>query len=524
MDRNIFTDQDLKQMKEHGLTLEEVERELDLFKMPKPFLKLAEPCTVGNGITVFDREKMDSLCETYEREGPARRCIKFVPASGAASRMFKVLLRYLNQEKEITKDAVIRDASAGEGDAEAFLVFMEGLKGFAFFNELKSVLSDKGFSVNALLEAGRFREILHFLLTDDGLDYADLPKGLLKFHEYPEGSRTAFEEHLVEAASYIAGADRRCLLHLTVSPEHLDGFDASFRKIRPIYEERYGVAYDISFSVQEKSTDTLAVDLDNMPFRQRDGRLLFRPGGHGSLLKNLNHVDGDIIFIKNIDNVVPDHLKLETFKWKKITGGYLISIQNQILDYMERLISGDEDQRPFGEVSTFLEETLLLPVPGIIKRASTDAKRAYLMDRLDRPVRVCGMVRNVGEPGGGPFWVEDPAGERSLQIVETAQIDLRSKDQQDIFRASTHFNPVDLVCGIRDWQGRLFDLSRFVDPKTVFISQKSKDGKELKALEHPGLWNGSMTRWITLFVEVPGITFNPVKTVNDLLRKEHQPG
>jgi len=524
MDKDVFTDRDLGQIKEYGITIDEAHRQLDLFKMPTPFLKLAGPCIVGDGIMVFDPEKKTSLIEIYGTRGSGHNCVKFVPASGAASRMFKVLLRYLNQETEITEDAVSMEVSAGDGDAKQLLDFMEGLKKFAFFRELKSVLSDKGFNVNALLEKGHFRDILRFLLTDDGLDYANLPKGLLKFHEYPEGSRTAFEEHLVEAASYVANDVGRCPLHLTVSQEHLNGFDSSFKAVRPTYEEKYGVAYDISFSMQAKSTDTLAVKLDNTPFRQEDGRLLFRPGGHGALLKNLNNIDGDTIFIKNIDNVVPDHLKPETFRWKKIMGGYLISIRNQIRGYMKRLASGDADHQLLAEATTFLEEKLLLSIPEFIKNASPEAKRTYLMERLDRPVRVCGMVKNAGEPGGGPFWVEDETGERSLQIVETAQIDLDSKEQRDILDASTHFNPVDLVCGVRDWQGRPFNLSRFVDPKAVVISQKSKDGKDLKALEHPGLWNGSMARWITLFVEVPGVTFNPVKTVNDLLRKEHQPG
>jgi len=550
MDKNIFSDKDLRQIEEHGLNIDEVNRQLDLFKMPKFFLKLAGPCIVGNGIMVFDRENMASLIEIYETGGPVHGCVKFVPASGAASRMFKVLLRYLNQGNEITRDDVSIEASTGEGDAQQLLDFMDGLKRFAFFRELKSALSDQGFNVNALSKKGYFRDILRFLLREEGLDYANLPKGLLKFHEYPEGSRTAFEEHLVEAASYVADEDGRCPLHLTISQEHLNGFDSSFRASRPIYEERYGVAYDISFSMQAKSTDTIAVKLDNTPFRQEDGRLLFRPGGHGALLKNLNEIDGDIIFIKNIDNVVPDYLKPETFRWKKIIGGYLISIQNQIRGYMKKLASGDadhqkiKDERPtsniegpksnekqtstlgtlLDEAASFLEEKLLLSIPGHIKSASPEDRRIYLMERLDRPVRVCGMVKNEGEPGGGPFWVEDETGERSLQIVETAQIDPDSKEQQNILAASTHFNPVDLVCGVRDWQGKPFDLRRFTDPKTVLISQKSKYGKDLKALEHPGLWNGSMARWITLFVEVPVITFNPVKTVNDLLRKEHQPG
>lgn len=450
MDKNVFTDKDLRQIEEHGLIIDEVHRQLDLFKMPKFFLKVAGPCTVGNGITVFDPENLTSLIETYETEGPGHNCVKFVPASGAASRMFKVLLRYLKQEKEITRDVVSMEASSGDGDAKQLLDFMDGLKKFAFFKELKSALSGQGFNVDTLSEKGYFRDILRFLLTDDGLDYANLPKGLLKFHEYPEGSRTAFEEHLVEAASYVADEDGRCPLHLTVSQEHLNGFDASFKAAGPLYEERYGVVYDIAFSMQAKSTDTLAVKLDNTPFRQEDGRLLFRPGGHGALLKNLNEIDGDIIFIKNIDNVVPDYLKLETFRWKKITGGYLISIQNQIRGYMKKLVSSDVDHQLLAEAASFLEEKLLLSIPGLIRNASPEAKRAYLMERLDCPVRVCGMVKNEGEPGGGPFWVEDETGERSLQIVETAQIDLDAKEQRNILAASTYFNPVDLVCGVRD--------------------------------------------------------------------------
>jgi hypothetical protein len=523
MEQPIFTKQDLEQIEGHGLTLEEVKRQLDLFKMPRPFLKLAGPCTVEDGIRTFDRERRDALAALYEREGPGRHCIKFVPASGAASRMFKVLLRCFHQDGEVTISAVSREASEGSTDADQFLVFAEGLKSFAFFSDLQSMMSDNGLSVDSLLEQGRFRDILRFLLTDEGLDYAALPKGLLKFHEYPAGSRTAFEEHLFEAASYVVDEEGRCALSFTVSQEHVNGFKASLRKARGIYEEKFGVLYDVSFSVQDPSTDTLAVNLDNTPFRQEDGRLLFRPGGHGSLLKNLNHIDGDIVFIKNIDNIVQDHLKPETFKWKKITAGYLIEVQRRIFAYMEKLASRDAGPRLLDEAADFLETELLMPLRGEMRGRPLEERRAYLVERLDRPVRVCGMVKNVGEPGGGPFWVEEASGQLSLQIVETAQIDFDSREQGEIFEASTHFNPVDLVCGVRDWRGEPFDLSRFVDPKAVFISQKSKDGKDLKALEHPGLWNGSMSRWITLFVEVPGITFNPVKTVNDLLRKEHQP-
>ena len=523
MEQSVFTENDLKQMEEHGLTIAEVNRQLELFNMPRPFLKLTGPCTIGNGIRTFDREMRNALVAVYEKEIPVRLCVKFVPASGAASRMFKVLLRYFHQNGEITRSSVVEAASAGSTDAEQFLVFADGLKKFPFFKDLQSVMADNGLSADTLLEQGRFRDILRFLLTDNGLDYADLPKGLLKFHEYPAGSRTAFEEHLVEAASYVADQDGRCILSFTVSQEHMEGFRASLRNAKRIYEEKFGVNYDVSFSVQDPSTDTVAVDLDNVLFRQKDGRLLFRPGGHGALLRNLARIDADIIFLKNIDNVVPDHLKPETFMWKKITAGYLIELQRRIFAYMEELTFQETNPRLLDKAADFLEKELLISVPGDMKQRPSEERKAFLVEKLDRPVRVCGMVKNVGEPGGGPFWVEDASGQRSLQIVETAQIDFDSREQREIFEASTHFNPVDLVCGVRDWRGRPFDLSRFVDPKAVFISKKSKDGKDLKALEHPGLWNGSMSRWLTLFVEVPGITFNPVKTVNDLLRKEHQP-
>jgi len=523
MEPYVFSEQDFKQIKDHGLTLSEVKRQLERFNMPRPFLKLAGPCMVGDGIRTFDRERREALAALYERERPGRRCVKFVPASGAASRMFKVLLRYFHQDGEILRPSLDREASAGSRHAGQFLVFADGLRRFAFYRDLQSIMDDNGLSLDALLKQGRFRDILRLLLTGAGLDYADLPKGLLKFHEYPGGSRTAFEEHLVEAASYVTDGNGRCALNFTVSPEHMEGFKAALRKARGVYEERFSVLYDVSFSVQDPSTDTIAVDPDNVPFRQEDGSLLFRPGGHGALLENLNHMDGDIIFIKNIDNVVPDHLKAETFIWKKITAGYLIEVERRIFDYMEKLASPHVGPRLLAEATDFLEMELLIPMPSDLRQRSPMDNRAFLMEKLDRPVRVCGMVKNVGEPGGGPFWVEEASGRRSLQIVETAQIDFDSREQQEIFDASTHFNPVDLVCGIRDWRGKPFDLSRFVDPNAVFISQKSKGGKDLKALEHPGLWNGSMSGWITIFVEVPGITFNPVKTVNDLLRKEHQP-
>ncbi len=523
MDGKIFNNDDTAQMTAHGITPKEAERQVELFKKARPYLKLVGPCVPGEGITVFSSEEQKALTALYEKERHRRFCLKFVPASGAASRMFKILSAYLNQAGEIERDAVSRKAAAGKTDAKQLLVFMDGISKFAFFQDLSLALSEKGLSMGEFLNKGRFRDIIRLLLKEEGLDYAALPKGLLTFHGYPEGNRTAFEEHLVEAVAYACDASGRCPMHFTVSPEHLKRFEACLHGIEPILEKKYRVNYHVAFSTQKTATDTLAVDLENRPFRLANGRLLFRPGGHGALLENINDLQGDIVFVKNIDNVVPDYLKGETIRWKKITGGYLISIQNRIARYMKELTSGSASGRLLDEASEFLEKDLLIAMPSAMKNANAEEKRHYIMERLDRPVRVCGMVKNAGEPGGGPFWVKDASGGKSRQIVETAQIDPDDAAQQAILAGATHFNPVDLVCGVRNWRGEPFDLRAFVDPDTVFISLKSKDGKELKALEHPGLWNGGMAHWITLFVEVPAITFNPVKTVNDLLRKEHQP-
>lgn len=524
MGQYVFTDDDLKQINKHGLPVSEVQRHLGMFKIPPPHLDLLRPCTPGDGIKVIDEAEVQDLMGSYELEAQKGRCLKFVPASGAASRMFKTLLRYLNQGKLITRETIANEAKTGREDALELLKFVDCCRQFVFCNDLKSAMSEKKLSLNTLLDKGQFTDVIRFLVSKPGLNYAHCPKGLLKFHAYPEGSRTAFEEHLVEAVYYITGKNGRCLLHFTVSQEHLEEFRKFLDMVKPIYEKKHGVSFYVTFSVQKKSTDTLAVGLDNRPFREKSGRLLFRPAGHGALIENVNDLNGDIVFMKNIDNVASDRFKPETVKWKKILGGYLVKIQNKIFSFMEKLSSGDIDCTSLQQVTDFIREDLLLPLLPFSEEASLNEKKAVLLERLNRPIRICGMVRNEKEPGGGPFWVKGRAGETSLQIVEKAQIDPDSDEQQTVLAASTHFNPVDLVCGVRDWQGKPFDLRKFVDPDAVLISQKSKDGQDLKALEHPGLWNGAMARWITIFVEVPGITFNPVKTVNDLLREAHQLG
>ena len=524
MVQELFTAQDLSQIRNHGLSVDEAKRHIRLFKAPPPYLNLVRSCTSGDGIKVIAREEMQRLIALYEAEAMEGRCLKFVPASGAATRMFKTLFQYLNQGSEITKRLIERQAREGHTEAREVLKFMEGIRTFAFFKELASEMSEKGLHVDEFIETGRFTEIIRTLLSESGMNYGVLPKALLPFHDYGKKNRTAFEEHLVEAASYVESKNGKCFLHFTVSREHLEAFETLLEDIRPAYQHEFGTLFEVSFSFQKKSTDTLAVDLKNRPFRQRNGQLLFRPGGHGSLIENLNDLRGDIVFIKNIDNVVPDRLKPETYKWKKVLGGYLVHLQKKVFDYMESLLSGNMDKSFLSRVIDFMRNDLCLDITFPAESASLETKRAFLMEKLDRPIRICGMVKNEGEPGGGPFWVKDPINGMSLQIVETAQIDPDSDEQQAILNSSTHFNPVDLVCGVRNRAGEPFDLRRYVDQNAVFISKKSKEGKELKALEHPGLWNGGMARWVTLFVEVPAITFNPVKTVNDLLRKEHQPG
>jgi hypothetical protein len=522
MARHGFTEEDLAQFADRGIPVDIVERQLELFKGPPPRLQLQRPCKVGDGIRRLGEEEAARCADAYETKGPARRCVKFVPASGAATRMFRALLRS-EGEGEASLEVVERRADSGDPDAQDLLIFLRGIKRFAFFEALKSALSREGLDLERLMGEGAFTDILRLLLTREGLDYAHLPKGLILFHRYPDGSRTPLEEHLVEAAAYAMDQGGTSTLHFTVSDEHLGAFRAILARVQPLYEKRYKVSFHVTFSVQKASTDTIAVDLDNRPFRLGDGSLLFRPGGHGALIENLNDLRGDIIFVKNIDNVVPDRLKPETSRWKKVLAGYLLNTQSRVFDYVRRLSTGEITEALLEDITAFMGESLSLAPPASGAGVSLRERAELFRNRLHRPIRVCGMVRNVGEPGGGPFWVADRNGEVTPQIVESAQVDHDSEDQEKIWNASTHFNPVDLICGVRDWEGRPFDLKAYTDPDAVFISRKSKEGKDLKALEHPGLWNGAMSGWITLFVEVPLATFNPVKTVNDLLREEHQP-
>ena len=399
--------------------------------------------------------------------------------------------------------------------------FFEQRRGFAFRKELCRVCKrDMQASVCLLVEAGRYKDVVRELLGAEGLNYGALPKGLLLFHSYDDGPRTPLEEHLVEAALYAASGGETNV-HFTVSHEHLPLFQAKVAERVDIYERTYGVRFNVSFSEQKSSTDTLAANPDHTPFRNEDGTLLFRPGGHGALIQNLNEVEGDVVFIKNIDNVVPDRLKPDTVVYKQLLAGILVELQQRAFGYLRLLDSGRCSRPQLDEMARFLNDDLCCRRDET--RSLTDAELStYLRSKLNRPLRVCGVVKNVGEPGGGPFLIDEADGTVSLQILESSQIDSANADAMRMFREGTHFNPVDLVCGLRNYQGQPFHLPDFVDPATGFISSKSKNGRTLKALELPGLWNGAMSRWNTIFVEVPLSTFNPVKTVNDLLRPEHQ--
>jgi len=434
--------------------------------------------------------------------------LKFVPASGAASRMFKDLFEFIEKEGNEPENAFEKK-------------FFYDIRKFAFYEELNDVcLTNNQLSIDELIASKQYKPIVENLLLDKGLNYGALPKGLLRFHSYSDGKRTPMQEHLVEGALYAANKSNKVNIHFTVSKEHRSLFEKHFNESIAAFEKSFGVNYQVSFSEQKPSTDTIAADENNEPFRDK-GELVFRPGGHGALIANLNDLNGDVIFIKNIDNVVPDSLKDITVTYKKVIAGTLVSLQQQSFAYLTELENGSVSDAKLAEIAQFCEEKLNNQYAGF-NTLSVEDKKAYLFGKLNRPIRVCGMVKNVGEPGGGPFLTVNTDGTVSPQILESSQIDLNNPADKQKMEQSTHFNPVDLVCGVKNYLGEKFDLVKYVDKNTGFISLKSKNGKELKALELPGLWNGAMSDWNTIFVEVPIETFNPVKTVNDLLRPQHQ--
>ena len=501
--------QDLKQLASRGISEKQVEKQLKQIAEGFPFLRLEAAASVGNGIVAPSNEERDAFIQQWKqyKERP-HKIVKFVPASGAASRMFKNMFAFLSSPYEVPTT-----------DFEK--TFFAEIEHFAFKDALNEACkANQGKDVVDLIAEGRYKDIVANLLQPAGLNYGSLPKGLLLFHNYEDGPRTPMEEHLVEAALY-ASCNGEANVHFTVSHDHLALFKAKVKEKADHLAKKFGVSYNISFSEQKPSTDTIAVNLDNTPFRNEDNSLLFRPGGHGALIENLNDLDADIVFIKNIDNVVPDRLKEETISWKMIIAGKLVALQERAFDYLRKLEKGDCSHTELEEMLNFLQNELSCEKHDVTSLDDA-ALAVYLYNKLNRPIRVCGMVKNVGEPGGGPFLAYNHDGTVSLQILESSQIDKNDEVSMKMFTEGTHFNPVDLVCAFKDYKGNAFDLTKYVDKSTGFISSKSKNGRNLKALELPGLWNGAMSDWNTVFVEVPLGTFNPVKTVNDLLREQHQ--
>ena len=505
----MLSPKDLEQIERKGISEQQIKKELEEFKTGFPFLKLDAAASIGNGIIATSAEDVKRYTEAwnaYKAEG--KKIVKFVPASGAASRMFKNMFAFLTADYDVPTT-----------DFEK--TFFDNVVKFAFYPALNAMCEkNEGKNIEALMGEGNYKAVVANLLESKGLNYGQLPKGLLLFHSYEDGARTPLEEHLVEGALY---ADSKGMVHIhyTVSPEHRTLFEKKVADTKDKYEKAYNVKYDITFSEQKPSTDTIAVNPDDTPFRNSDGSLLFRPGGHGALIENLNEIPADVVFIKNIDNVVPDRLKADTVTYKQVIAGVLVSLQEKAFEYLRLLDEGTYNHEKLEEIIRFVQRDLCCRKHDI--KELEDAELViYLRSKLNRPMRVCGVVKNVGEPGGGPFLTYNQDGTVSLQILESSQIDKSNTEYMKMFTEGTHFNPVDLVCAVKNYKGEKFNLPDYVDRTTGFISSKSKNGKDLKALELPGLWNGAMSNWNTVFVEVPLSTFNPVKTVNDLLREQHQ--
>ena len=520
MNKDMFSQKDLAQIKSKAISLNNLAQQIKNFEEGFPFMQLQKAATIGDGVLRLSKKEIDDYVKLYEQEMPKNQIYKFVPASGAASRMFKALFAFM--EKYDGSEKALKDF---EGDTSfgSLFNFFKNIKKFAFYEDLKQVISKNGTTLEKLLDGKEYGLVIRYLLTESGLNYGNLPKGLLKFHQYEKETRTPLEEHLVEGANYCKDKDGKVDIHFTVSPEHKKLFRKKVRSAGQPLSNKHQTLFNAYFSEQQPYTDTIAVDLDNKPFRNEDGSILFRPAGHGALLENLNTIEADIVFIKNIDNVVPDKMKPSTYRHKKLLAGVLLEKQKRIFGYAKKLEDvKNVSEKLVDEIAEFMQSDLGNKFTSRYTRMHIREKADFLLQKINRPIRVCGMVKNEGEPGGGPFWSSNEDGTFSLQIVESSQVNMDDAKQAEILKTSSHFNPVDLVCSMKNHKGKKFNLTDFRDPKTGFVTMKSQGGRELKAQELPGLWNGAMADWNTIFVEVPIDTFNPVKIVNDLLRNEHQ--
>lgn len=508
-----FSDKDIEQIKAYGLSVDEVEDQIINFIKGFPYVKLHESVSKGNGLLDMSKAEIDNTIRYYEENKTKHSILKFVPSSGAATRMFKDLMEF---------SGLYMGMPYNMKNFPSAHKTLDNIESFAFYEELESIINASGITLEEHMVSGNYTTVVNYILTEIGLNYGKLPKALIAFHRYPEAEerkvRYAIEEHLVEGANYAREESSEVNIHFTVSPEHKEAVMELVSKVQPYYEEVFGVKYLINYSLQKKETDTIAVNPDNTIAYDKDDKLIFRPSGHGALIENLNDIKGDIIFIKNIDNVAHDKLKPYTYKYKKLIAGTLIKVQEEVFSALRKLESGNLKSQDVVDIITLCNK---IGINLSEEEKKSEDMMQVLFDKLNRPIRVCGVVKNQGEPGGGPFWVIKD-GLRSLQIVESSQVNMLDEEQKTIFQTSQYFNPVDLVCGVKDYKSRNFDLRNFIDKDSGFISNKSKDGKLIKAQELPGLWNGAMANWITLFVEVPIQTFTPVKEVNDLLRDEHQ--
>lgn len=513
-----LTKEDIGSIEKNGLDPEKIREQLKIFERGNMPVNIAAAATVGNGINKYSDEQKKELIALFNDRLEKLDILKFVPASGAATRMFKALHLFLEEFEPKKDDLQSYLSRLNDDNLKRFFTEMEKLP---FYKEALQRCKEITPNFEGLNESERKYHLVRTMMSSTGLCLSELPKGLVPFHDYGDFTATAFEEHLYEAAEY-ASVNNLAKLHFTVAPGDKEKFEEECNRIHTRVKEKTGIRLVISYSFQNPKTDTIAVDENNEPFRTKEGKLFFRPGGHGALIENLNDQKADVVFIKNIDNVVISSRVKGLADCKKMLAGKLLELQEKSFSYLKRLEEGNTTAEELVEITTFINEELFASFAEGFETLSEEERIGGLIDRLNRPLRVCGMVKNEGEPGGGPFLVNMPNGTKSLQIIEGAQIDKDDPEQQEIARNATHFNPVDLVCGFKNYRGEIFDLQQFIDPSTSFIANKTKDGKPLKALELPGLWNGAMARWNTVFIEVPVETFNPVKTVADLLKPSHQ--
>lgn len=507
-----FSQKDLSQINNYGLQESEVQQQIENFVKGFKPMKLQSAATIGNGINRFSEKEIEDFISLYNSKVGETEIMKFVPASGAATRMMKDLYNFIEEYINEEETPISNFPKAEQ--------VIKEIEHFAFYSQLKEIMQNNGKDLNICLKDKDYKTIIEYILLEKGLNYGKSPKAWILFHNYDGRFITPFEEHLIEAAKYCS-KDNVANIEFSILKEHTEGFNKLMKEVLPLYEKTFGIKYNISFSYQEHSTDTIAVDLNNEPIHDKNGNLVFRPAGHGALLNNINNLNSDIIFIKNIDNVCSLYRE-ESIKYKQLLAGVLLKVKQVVNSLQEKLSKNDLTAEGLNTICNNIKEQVLVNEVKSLECFSSEKEyQKYLISFLNRPIRVCGMVKNEGEPGGGPFYVEKD-GNISLQIVEKAQVDLNNEKQKDLFLKATHFNPVDIVISTSNATGEKYNLNEFVDYEAGFISEKSFEGKTIKAQERPGLWNGSMSNWLTIFVEVPLKTFNPVKTINDLLKETHR--